>query len=46
MGKQDEQGLASELPLYAGRGVGAVRDIPSAADLVARLWKDCLAEMD
>lgn len=27
--------------LYAGEGVGAVRDIPPAGDLVARLWKEC-----
>jgi nitronate monooxygenase len=26
--------------LYAGEGVGAVRDIPSASDLVHRLWKE------
>jgi nitronate monooxygenase len=32
-----------DLALYAGDGVGAVRDIPSAAELVTRLWKDCLA---
>jgi nitronate monooxygenase len=28
--------------LYAGEGVGAVRDIPAAGDLVARLWKECV----
>jgi nitronate monooxygenase len=32
-----------DLALYAGEGVGAVRDIPPAAELVARLWKECLA---
>lgn len=31
----------SELPLWAGRG-DAIRDIPSAADLVPRLWRECL----
>jgi len=29
--------------LYAGEGVGVVRDIPAAGDLVARLWKECVA---
>lgn len=42
MPKQDDQGTPSELPLYAGLGVGAVRDTPSAGDLVVRLWKECL----
>jgi hypothetical protein len=31
-----------DCPLYAGEGVGAVRDIPAAGDLVARLWKECV----
>jgi hypothetical protein len=29
--------------LYAGEGVGVVRDIPTADDLVIRLWKECVA---
>lgn len=29
--------------LYAGEGVGAVRDIPAAGDLVRRLWNECVA---
>ena len=29
--------------LYAGEGVGVVRDIPAAGDLVSRLWKECVA---
>jgi nitronate monooxygenase len=32
-----------DLALYAGEGVGAVRDIPPAAELIARLWNECLA---
>jgi nitronate monooxygenase len=32
-----------DLALYAGEGVGAVRDIPPAGDLVRRLWKECVA---
>jgi nitronate monooxygenase len=27
-------------PLYAGEGVGAVRDVPSAGELVHRLWSE------
>jgi nitronate monooxygenase len=32
-----------ELPLHAGRGVGDVRSIPGAGELVERLWKECLS---
>jgi nitronate monooxygenase len=32
-----------DCPLYAGEGVGSVRDIPAAGDLVVRLWKECVA---
>jgi hypothetical protein len=28
--------------MYAEQGVDAVRDIPSAGELVARLWRECL----
>jgi nitronate monooxygenase len=38
----DDRGAISELPLWAGRGVDAIRDVPSAADLVPRLWRECL----
>jgi nitronate monooxygenase len=34
-----------DLALYAGEGVGAVRDIPAAGALVARLWKECVASL-
>ena len=37
-----DRGNVTELALYAGLGVDDVRDIPSAAELVARLWKECL----
>jgi nitronate monooxygenase len=39
----DDRGMIAELPNWAGMGVGAIRDIPSAADLVPRLWQECLA---
>ena len=39
---RDEQGAIAETALFAGQGVEAIRDIPSAGELVARLWKECL----
>ena len=39
----NDRGTLSELPHWAGTGVDAIRDIPSAADLVSRLWRECLA---
>jgi nitronate monooxygenase len=38
----DDRGALTELALYAGQGVDAIRDIPSAGELVARLWKECI----
>ena len=38
----EDRGAVLEMALYAGRGVDAIRDIPSAADLMARLWKECI----
>ena len=38
----DDRGALGELALYAGLGVDAIRDIPSAGELVARLWRECL----
>lgn len=38
----DDDGAPMELALYAGRGVDAIRDIPSAGELVARLWRECV----
>lgn len=35
-------GQVLEMCLYAGTGCGAIADIPPAADLVARLWADCM----
>ena len=37
-----DRGAITELALLAGQGVDAIRDIPSAGELVARLWKECL----
>lgn len=38
----DDHGALTELVLYAGQGVDAIRDIPPAGELVARLWNECL----
>lgn len=38
----NDRGSIKELALYAGQGVDTIRDIPSAGDLVVRLWKECL----
>jgi hypothetical protein len=37
-----DRGALTELVMYAGTGVDSIRDIPSAGELVARLWKECL----
>jgi NAD(P)H-dependent flavin oxidoreductase YrpB (nitropropane dioxygenase family) len=38
----DDRGAIVEMSLWAGQGVDAIRDIPSAGELVGRLWKECL----
>ena len=38
----DDRGVIGELPFWSGQGVDSVRDVPSAADLVPRLWRECL----
>ena len=38
----DLRGAITDMALYAGLGVGDVRDLPSAGGLVARLWIECL----
>jgi len=37
-----DRGTLLELALWAGQGVDAIRDIPSAGELVGRLWRECL----
>ncbi len=39
---QGDRGTILEMSLWAGQGVEAIRDIPSAGELVGRLWKECL----
>lgn len=38
----DHRGSLMEMALYAGEGVDAIDDIPSAAELMAVLWRECL----
>jgi len=38
----EDRGAVTDLVMYAGQGVDGIRDIPSAGELVARLWKECL----
>src|SRR5262249_25665670 len=37
-----DRGTIGEMALWAGEGVEAIRDLPSAGELVERLWKECL----
>lgn len=41
--KQGCTGDVEAMCLYAGTGCGAISDIPSAAELVERLWRECRA---
>jgi nitronate monooxygenase len=36
------ESVVSEMALYAGLGVDLIQDIPSARDLVERLWSECI----
>jgi nitronate monooxygenase len=36
------KGTIAEMCMYAGRGVDSIKDVPSAAELVQRLWKECV----
>ena len=40
---QGLRGTVTDLAMYAGMGVGDVRDVPTARQLVERLWAECLA---
>jgi nitronate monooxygenase len=40
---QNLEGKISDLVMYAGQGVGDIRDLPRASELVARLWTECMA---
>lgn len=36
----DHTGEVEDMAMYAGAGVAGVQDVPSAADLIARLWQE------
>jgi nitronate monooxygenase len=40
---REVQGAVEECALFAGLGVDFVKDMPSAAELVERLWRECEA---
>jgi nitronate monooxygenase len=35
-------GTVTDLAMYAGQGVTAIKDIPTVADLLTRMWAECL----
>jgi len=38
---RDEEGAIEECALYAGRSIEVVKDLPTAGELVKRLWQEC-----
>src|SRR5262249_36749460 len=42
--RQDFTGDVEAMCLYAGTGCSAIADIPSAGELVERLWRECSEE--
>jgi nitronate monooxygenase len=41
--QQSMQGMLTDLAMYAGQGVDKIKDVPPAAELIKRLWAECLA---
>jgi hypothetical protein len=37
------EGAVTDLVMYAGQGVDDVKDLPTARDLIGRLWAECVA---
>jgi nitronate monooxygenase len=37
------EGTVTDMAMYAGGGVGDVKDIPPVRDLLARIWAECIA---
>jgi nitronate monooxygenase len=40
------EGHVTDLALYAGAGVGAIIDLPPAAELIRRLWAECVSSSE
>jgi nitronate monooxygenase len=38
---RDEEGAITQCALYVGRSVDVVKDLPTAGELVKRLWQEC-----
>ena len=43
--REDVHGAVVDMPMYAGTSCDAVHDVPSVADLVERLERECRAEL-
>jgi len=41
MPSREFEGAVTECPLWAGMGVNFIRDLPSAGELIERLWREC-----
>ena len=37
------EGTITDMAMYAGEGVGDVKDIPPVRDLLARIWAECVS---
>jgi nitronate monooxygenase len=37
------EGTVTDMAMYAGEGVGEVKDVPPVRDLLARIWAECMA---
>jgi hypothetical protein len=42
--REGMSGNIEAMCLYAGSGVDEIRDVPSAAELIERLWNECRIE--
>jgi nitronate monooxygenase len=40
--QKDMTGTVTDLAMYAGQGVGDIKDIPTVEALLARIWAECL----
>jgi nitronate monooxygenase len=42
--QKDMTGTVTDLAMYAGQGVGEIKDIPTVEALLARMWAECLQQ--
>ena len=38
------QGKVEDMAMYAGLGIGSIKDIPAAGDVVQRIWSECVGK--